>query len=173
MMARGDVTREDAIEHVAHALLPRASLLTRLMLKQGRWDLTRSEAGLLAALRDGPQRITALAELEGVAQPTVTVLVNRLEERGWVARDRHAKDARVVLVSLTGAGREVLDAFREQYHAILREQMAGMDDDQVAALLTATEALGAIAENLKGERGPAGPGVSPPPGAARAARTSA
>jgi DNA-binding MarR family transcriptional regulator len=155
MIPRSDVSREEAIEHVANTLLPRASLLTRLMLKQGRWDLTRSEAGLLAALRDGPQRITALAELEGVAQPTVTVLVNRLEERGWVARDRHAGDARVVLVSLTSAGREVLDAFRARYHAVLREHMAGMDAEQVAALLAATEALGAIAEALKAERGPA------------------
>ena len=61
----------------------RRRLLSRLVFNQGKLGLTRSESSLLATLRGGPQRITALAELEGLAQPaTVTVLVKRLEQRG-------------------------------------------------------------------------------------------
>ena len=96
--------REDAVEQVASTLLPQASLLARLVAKQACWTLTRSEGSVLSTLSEAPQRITTLAELEGLAQPTVTIMVKRLEERGWVARDRDSLDGRVVLVSITHGG---------------------------------------------------------------------
>ena len=58
---------------------------------------------MLRTLTDAPRRITDLAELEGLAQPTMTLLVQRLEQRGWVERKRDSDDGRVVLVSLTDA----------------------------------------------------------------------
>jgi hypothetical protein len=79
----------------------------------------------------------------------VTILVKRLEERGWVARDRHAGDGRVVLVSITPAGRAALEDFRAQYQALLREQMAALPDAEVAALADATAALERLVETLQ------------------------
>ena len=116
--------RELAVERVAALLLPRASLLTRLLAKQLQCTVTRSEASVLSTLSSAPQRITALAELEGLAQPTVTIMVKRLQLRGWVARERDALDGRVVVVSITDEGREALEGFRAQYHALLRELLA-------------------------------------------------
>ena len=97
---------------VASELLPHAALLTRLVIRQMTGPLTRTEAGMLNTLSDGPRRITELAELEGLAQPTTTLLVKRLEDRGWVAREREPGDGRVVLVRRTDAGAAALDAFR-------------------------------------------------------------
>ena len=144
--------REDAVEQVASTLLPQASLLARLVAKRACWTLTRSEGSVLSTLSEAPQRITTLAELEGLAQPTVTIMVKRLEERGWVARDRVSGDGRVVLVSITTEGREALEGFREQYRTLLREQMETMDDDQIAELVRATEALAAMVEALQVNR---------------------
>jgi DNA-binding MarR family transcriptional regulator len=144
------LTREDAVEQVASTLLPQASLLQRLVAKQARWTLTRSEGSVLSTLSEAPQRITTLAELEGLAQPTVTIMVKRLEERGWVARDKDSFDGRVVLVSITPEGREALEGFREQYRCLLREQMALMDDEQIAELVRATAALAGMVEALQG-----------------------
>ena len=59
-------------------------------------ELSRSEVGLLSTLSGGPPRITDLAELEGLAQPTMTSLVKALEHQGLVCRDRQADDGRVV-----------------------------------------------------------------------------
>jgi DNA-binding MarR family transcriptional regulator len=140
-MSRTLLQREDAVEQVASTLLPQASLLARLVAKQACWTLTRSEGSMLSTLSEGPQRITTLAELEGLAQPTVTIMVKRLEERGWVARDRGSLDGRVVVVSITHEGREALECFREQYRCLLREQMAAMDDAQIEELVRATHAL--------------------------------
>jgi DNA-binding MarR family transcriptional regulator len=143
------MTRNDAVEQVATTLLPQASLLARLVAKQASCSLTRSEGSVLSTLSEAPRRITALAELEGLAQPTVTIVVNRLEERGWVARDRDPLDGRVVLVSITGDGREALECFREQYRALLRERMAAMDDAQIEELVRATAALAGMVAALQ------------------------
>jgi DNA-binding MarR family transcriptional regulator len=141
--------RQDAVEHVATTLLPQATLLARLVAKQAQWTLTRSEGSVLSTLSAAPQRITTLAELEGLAQPTVTLMVQRLEARGWVARDTDAGDGRVVVVTITAKGREALEGFREQYRTLLREHMAAMDDEQVAELVRATRALAAIVASLQ------------------------
>jgi DNA-binding MarR family transcriptional regulator len=141
--------RQEAVEQVATTLLPQASLLVRLVAKQARWTLTRSEGSVLSTLEAAPQRVTTLAELEGLAQPTVTIMVQRLEARGWVARDTHAGDGRVVVITITSEGREALERFREQYRALLREHMATMDDEQVAELLQATRALAGIVQSLQ------------------------
>src|SRR5918911_3101914 len=104
----------ELIDEVAHALPERIWLLSRLFWRRGQRDITRTEAGLLNTLSEGPRRITELAELEGLAQPTVTLLVGRLEERGWVKRQRDPDDRRAVLVSATAPGNTALEQLRSE-----------------------------------------------------------
>ena len=141
------VTRSDAVEVVATQLLPRASLITRLLMRRA--EIGRAEAGILGALADGPLRITELAALQALAQPTVTALVARLEEQGRVARGKDPDDGRVVLVSLTDAGRAALDALRETYRTFLRDALAERDDADVRALADATAMLGELIAELQ------------------------
>ena len=141
--------REQAIDAVAGSLLPTASRLTRLLLRRSALRVPRSEAGVLAALSGGARRITELADREGHAQPTITQLVKRMEERGWVARERDPSDGRVVLVSLTEAGAVTLERIRASYRAVLREHLAEMPDEQIAALAGATTALAALIDSLQ------------------------
>ena len=138
--------RTERIEYVADELLPHAAIATRLLIKQVKAEISRTEAGVLNTLITGPRRITELAELEGLAQPTMTLLVQRLAERGWVKRERRADDGRVVLVSLTDAGSATLGEFRARVGAALRVHMNAMSDEQVAALAIATEALGSLVD---------------------------
>lgn len=141
--------REQAERHVAASLLPRASLASRLLMRRSRRRMSRSEAGLLATLSAGPRRITELADLEGLAQPTTTLIIKRMEERGWLARERDAADGRAFLVSLTDAGAVTLEELRADYRAALRSHMAAMSDERVDALMTATEALGDLIDVLQ------------------------
>ncbi len=68
-----------------------------------------ARARTLATLdREGPQRLTDLALLEQVAQPTMSALVGRLEADGLVSRGGDAMDGRTVTVSITDAGRQCL-----------------------------------------------------------------
>ena len=121
-----------------------ASILSVLTLGAAQGD----EVVLTAEGEGAEGVLDALAELEGLAQPTMTLLVQRLEQRGWVTRERRAEDGRVVLVSLTEAGSATLDAFRAQVGAALRVYMDAMSDEQIAALETATEALGSLVDTF-------------------------
>jgi DNA-binding MarR family transcriptional regulator len=141
--------RSAAVDAVATALVPAASRVTRLLLRRAPQGVSRSEAGVLSALSRGPRRITELADLEGHAQPTMTLLVKRLEQRGWVARERDPADGRVVLVSLTTAGTAALDDVRAAYRRILRDHLVALDGEQLAALKIATETLESLLDALQ------------------------
>lgn len=138
---------------VARELMPKAALLTRLVIRRMDGPLTRTEAGVLTTLADGPRRITELAELEGLAQPTMTLLVKRLEDQGWVAREGLPGDGRVVLVRRTETGAAARAAFLEQAGAVLATCLEQMPGEQVQALATSVEALDALIALLQREAG--------------------
>jgi DNA-binding MarR family transcriptional regulator len=144
--------RSEQVDYVSSELLPRVACLTRLLVRQLGDDLSRTEVGLLNTLSGGARRITDLAELEGLAQPTMTILVKQLERHGLVTRERQLEDGRVVLVSLTEAGIAALESFRAQAGAALGAYLAELPDEQVEALAAATETLAALIALL--QRGP-------------------
>jgi DNA-binding MarR family transcriptional regulator len=145
-----ETERAEQIEYVAGNLLSRAALLVRLLVRQVRdGEISRTEGEVLGILSGGPRRITELAELEGVAQPTMTVLIKRLLERGWVEREGLPEDGRVVLVNITEAGRVVLEAFRARLLAAMRTDLEQLPDDQLAALSSATKTLARFVDVLQ------------------------
>lgn len=139
------------LDSLSVSLPQQASLLTRLVFRHAGADLSRSEAGILATLERGAQRITTLAEHEGLAQPTVTILVDRLEGRRWVERGHDPEDGRAVLVSLTDPGRDALARFRGAYRPLLRSHLTSLPARQVRALDAAGEALESLIEALQRE----------------------
>jgi DNA-binding MarR family transcriptional regulator len=141
--------RADAIDVVATTLMHRSSCLLRLLTSFGTRELSRTEAGLLSTLLDGPQRITELAETEALAQPTVTRLVDRLQLRGLVGRQRLTDDGRVVLVALSPEGRQKVEASRDQVRALMRETVEELSDEELSELVVASETLGRLIETLQ------------------------
>src|ERR1044072_9081483 len=100
------------LDELAVALPERAYALTRIFFARTPTGPSRTEVGLLAALSTRPFRVTELAAREGITQPAVTQLVNRLASRGWVERRTDPHDGRVVLVALTAAGVDALERVR-------------------------------------------------------------
>lgn len=87
------------------------TLSLRRLLREVPTDLGRTSASVLRQLQDGgPQRVTALAAGEAVAQPTMSALVQRLERRGLVSRGRDPADARANLVRITASGVAIMQA---------------------------------------------------------------
>jgi DNA-binding MarR family transcriptional regulator len=142
--------RTERIDYVAEHLLSRSALLVRMLVRQVRnAEISRTEGEVLIILSDGPRRITELAELEGIAQPTMTLLVKRLQENGWVAREGLAADGRVVMVTITDAGRAAVEAFRAQFLIAMRADLQELPDEQLTALCNATETLGSFVDELQ------------------------
>jgi DNA-binding MarR family transcriptional regulator len=142
--------RSRQLDELAAALPQRASALTRIFFARTATGLSRTEVGLLAALSTRPHRITELAAREGISQPAVTQLVNRLERRGWAERRTHPEDGRVVLVAITDAGAEALEGVRADYRALLHEEITALDDEEVETLAAAVGILDRLIERLGG-----------------------
>jgi DNA-binding MarR family transcriptional regulator len=88
--------------------------------------------------REGPMRLTALAEAEGASQSGMTQLVQRMERQGLLERWSDPDDGRASLVALGEAGQQNWDAratVRRQRIAALLPSVP--HDDQVALWLAA------------------------------------
>ena len=123
--------------------------LWRALGRVQRHELSRTAASVLATLRDGgPQRITALADAEVVAQPTMTTLVGRLERAGLVERRSDPADARAVLVTITADGLERLLAIREARAAAMEARLARLEPEDREAIAAALPALDKLIQGV-------------------------
>lgn len=88
--------------------------------------------------------INELADIVLAKQPTVTKLVGRMQQAGWVVRCDAEHDKRQSLVSLTPAGRQKVRPLLQQ--ALLHEQrvMADVGPEEAAQLKAILQRLIAI-----------------------------
>jgi DNA-binding MarR family transcriptional regulator len=136
------------VDELAGALDERLRKLARIVRHEVDYGLSLTSATVLARLHDaGPQRVTDLAALELVAQPTMTALVGRLESRGYVERKRDGADRRVVTVALTPEGRAKLEHLRSGRTDFLAGHMAGLSGDDRIRLAAALPVLDQIIES--------------------------
>jgi DNA-binding MarR family transcriptional regulator len=109
-----------------------------------------ARARTLATLhRDGPRRLTDLALLEQVAQPTMSALINRLEVDGLISRGGDARDGRTVVVSITDAGRECLGRLIERRSRSLERSLDQLPDEDRNAIAAALPALRGLLEKME------------------------
>lgn len=95
-------------------------------------------------LDDGAHRLSDLARLEGVTQPGMTTLVNRLEAQGLVRRSPDPADGRAVLVGITEAGARFLQGRRSERARALARQIADLPDADRRALIAVLPSLRAL-----------------------------
>jgi DNA-binding MarR family transcriptional regulator len=142
-------SREEDVSAIAALLPHRSAQFGRMLWRLSRGSLPRGMASVLGALGDGAQTIGQLTEREGVAQPTMTRMVDRLAADGLVRRSRSADDGRVVVVELTREGAEQLAMHRARYLAVLDERLTSLSDDQLRALREASDALEMLVDVLR------------------------
>ena len=115
-------------------LLDQAVDLTARFLSD-RADLSASAAfAMNRVCREGPMRLTALASKEGVSQPSMTQLIQRLERQGLIARLADPDDGRACLIGITTRGQELLDDRRRLRRERLRALMATLTAEEQGVL---------------------------------------
>lgn len=121
--------------------------LLATLLRRAPRDISLTSLATLSTLnRTGPKRITELAAIEGVTQPSMTTLVANLEKQGLLVRSGDPADKRVSLVALTEHGREYMMQRRKAGTEAFATLVAQLSPDEAAALAAAVPALERLRE---------------------------
>lgn len=105
-----------------------------------RWmDLPTTDGTALGeviwAEREGsPLTPAALSRRVGLTSGATTALINRLEERGFVSRNRESRDRRSVTLRATEAAHERIDPFLRRSSAALDTALGDYEADTVDAI---------------------------------------
>ena len=116
--------------------------LARRLRQESGAGLTSSQLSALAVIEcHGPLTLGALAEHEGVAPPSITRVVARLEADGLVLRQADPADRRVARVTTSRRGAALIAESRRRKTAWLTARIAALDPDQRRRLADALDVL--------------------------------
>jgi DNA-binding MarR family transcriptional regulator len=146
-------TRADTRADATGDLAPRLRMsVMRLARRLRQLDLaadgvTLSQLSALYVLQsNGPLTIGDLAAAEKVQPPTMTRLVTRLEEDGYVRRVPHPTDRRAVVVEPTAAALRLVDASRSRRTAELERRLGSLTAAERARVADVVDLLDRLAE---------------------------
>src|ERR1700760_64567 len=115
---------------------------------------------LLAFSRRGPRAVGRMGERLMVHPASVTNAISRLEQRGLVERRLSPDDRRVVLATITGAGKSLVG---EATMALNQASfgLPGISPEDAAAITAVLRGIRAAANDLPAEPAPATPEAAP------------
>jgi len=120
-------------------------------------DTTIAQYRALVVLASrGSQRMVDLAAALGVTPSTAGRMCDRLVRKELIRRHRARSDRREVLVSVTAAGREVVDQATARRRELLAEILGRLPASQQAAIASALQAFAAAAGEVPDSEWPAG-----------------
>ena len=148
-MEQAEFVRDD--NEVAAALQVAIGLLMR-KLRQAHLpgELTLAESSALRTLdRGGPAASSDLAKQDRISPQSMGATLATLEQRGLIERHRDPADGRRIMLSISDAGRQVVNDRRgartELFATALR---AAFTDGELSQLRAAAPLLERLAENL-------------------------
>lgn len=111
------------------------SLLARLSRRGTLGELTLRQLGVLESLHHlGPLRQGQISAKLLKSGGNITLVVDNLEKRGLVQRQRDAEDRRAVVVSLTAAGQELISGIFPAHVADIVAEMSALTAEEQQTL---------------------------------------
>jgi len=99
-------------------------------------DLSLTQYNVLRILRGSPQGLPCgeIASRMITRDPDVTRLLDRMEKRGLISRNRETRDRRQVTTRVTPEGLKLVDRMDEPVQKIHRKQLGHLGKDRLRAL---------------------------------------
>jgi DNA-binding MarR family transcriptional regulator len=114
----------------------------RLPLVWLQTDLTMPQLRVLYLLyMDGPQSCGALGSSVDLSLPTMTGILDRLERRGYLKRDRDREDARRVISTISAKGTKLVDRLWSAGLEGLADVFGGVEGENLRTVERALEIL--------------------------------
>ncbi|QNJ92598.1 MarR family transcriptional regulator [Mycolicibacterium fluoranthenivorans] len=103
-------------------------------------------SALATVAKEGPMTPGALAIRERVRPPSMTRVIASLVDLGFVDRTAHPADRRQVLVSVSQAGTDLIEAERKASREWLQQRLDALTPEQRQTLLEAADLMLAIVD---------------------------
>ena len=104
--------------------------------KQIEHEMTGPQIYLLDVLkRNGPLKMSDLAEELCVTLGAVTMQADRLLKNGWIERSRSNTDRRVVMLAITDEGQRILEHVIKAHQCLLNQYFGKLDAAEQAELI--------------------------------------
>ncbi len=116
-------------------ILPLIMRVMEAQMRQSRYKLLSGHSALLGMLQVRPYTLGELAEVMSVTPPTMSNTITALEDRGWVQRERSTEDRRVVHISITAEGHNVVEAMKTDVEVKIADLIAAISEEDQAALV--------------------------------------
>jgi DNA-binding MarR family transcriptional regulator len=117
-------------------------LLRRLQREDSRLGLSAARLSALSVLVfGGPKTLGQLADAEAVSPPSMTRLVNAMEAEGLVVREKHATDARSIVIHASPKGEDILVRGRQQRVEALARLLDELPAERITTLDEAASTL--------------------------------
>lgn len=107
----------------------------------------------------GPKTIGELAEAEQVRPPTMSAIVDGLEQDGLARRAADPADRRLVRVQASPKGKRVLERARERRIAALAERLSGLGPDEIETVRRAADLVDSALRRSSAPPAPAARGA--------------
>jgi len=107
---------------------------------------------LLSVDRNGPIRLSELADAEGLNPTMLSRAVGTLGQDGLLRRSSDVGDRRAAWVEVTAAGRKLAERMRRERTDAVNTALEQLPDAERRRIEQALPALEALAEELKGAR---------------------
>lgn len=113
----------------------RASMLSGLDAELARFGLSGMQFAVLKHLAEGSARTAAdLCRFMQYDTGAMTRILDRLEEKGLVRRERSREDRRAVVLRVAPSGRSQLPRLLRAAARVLEEHLAGFSEAEIEAL---------------------------------------
>jgi MarR family 2-MHQ and catechol resistance regulon transcriptional repressor len=108
-----------------------------------------SDFGVLESLlHKGPLPVNTIGAKVNLTSGSISVAVDRLENRGWVERMNHPDDRRTRLVRLTPEGREIIERAFTRHAGAMEVAASGLSKRERAEAIALLKKLGIKAGEL-------------------------
>ena len=151
-----DPAGEDIVDAVLTASQALIAVATRSLGAAAEETSIAQYRALVVLAARGPQRVGDLAGSLGVTPSTAGRMCDRLVRKGFIRRTRARMDRRAVQVSVTEAGRRVVDEATARRRALLAGILSQLPAGQQSAVASALRAFGVAAGEIPDRQGSSG-----------------
>lgn len=98
----------------------------------------------------GRQTIRQIAEAVLIKTGSITYVIDKLEDKGWLTRSDCKEDRRVVYIELTDEGKRVMDSIFPQHQLVIEDIFSELTEQEHDVLIDLLKRVGKKVPTQKG-----------------------